>query len=187
MKFFNYFPIENDILNTFKTIDWGNLLESDLYSLYTPSQYDNLMSISFKYYQNIDDWWIIYFFNKMTDNTFAILPISTVNGTIEYYISLMKNYADLDAKEKLKIKECIINFFIYQGQDYRTAIKSAIENLNNILYRTDPITVSEVKDFLFMHIMTDTTYSDPIKIPSLQVVYRMKAIMNQLEIDWTAN
>jgi len=184
MKYYEYFPIENTVINIYKNIDWGNLLASDLYELYTPTQYDNLMSIAFKKYQTINDWWVIYYFNKMIGSTFAILPTATINATIDYYINLLNNYSTLSVTEKLKIKECLVNFFIYGGDTYDVAIIKAIASLNDILFISDPLNISDLKDFLFMHIMSDTTYNDPIKIPNMQVVYRMKSIMNQYEIEW---
>lgn len=184
MKIYDYFHIEDEVLNIYKNISWGQLLDSELYTLHTPSQYDNLMGLSYKYYQTVNDWWIIYYFNKMTDQTFGILSTSTINATIEYYINLMKTYDELSVKDKLLIKECIVNFYIHQGDTYEVAIQKATANLGNLTYRTDPVMISDLKDYLFMHIMSDTTYSDPIKIPQLQVVYRMKSIMNQYEIDW---
>lgn len=184
MQFFNYFPIENEILNIYKELDFGTLPDSDLYILHVPTGSENLMSLSYRYYNTIDDWWIIYFFNKLQDPTFAILPQTVVDSTIKYYVDLYKNYEILDVRSKNKIKECLISYFMYLGNTYTEAIVNTNENLNNVINRSDPVTIAELKDFLNMYIMSETIYSDAIKIPNMQVVFRMRSVMNQKEISW---
>ena len=182
--FFNYFPIENEILNIYKSIDFGDIPESDQYNIHTPDGSESLMNIAYKYYGTIDDWWILYYFNKFTDQSFAIIPSTVVESTITYYVNMYKNYDILSTKEQMTIRECIIQYYINKGNTYVDAIVLANENVSNSTNISDPIMISDLKDFLFIYIMEETTYSDPIKVPTLQVAFRMKAIMNSNQISW---
>jgi hypothetical protein len=182
--FFNYFPIESEVLNVYKTIDFGDIPESDQYNIHTPDGSESLMNIAYKYYGTIDDWWILYYFNKFNDPTFAVIPSTVVESTISYYVNLYKNYNISSIKDKMIIRECVIQFYIYKGKTYTDAISLANTNLSNPSNASDPIMISDLKDFLFIYVMEETTYSDPIKIPTLQVAFRMKSVMNSNQISW---
>jgi hypothetical protein len=187
MKFVDYFPVNDNVVNMFKEIDFGDdILKSPDYTLYKPLETDNLMTISFKHYRNVDDWWVIYFFNNISDVTFSIINNNVINDTIDYYIGLVQDYDNISERLQNSIFEIVLQFFL-STNDFEEAVAltnnqlSTEENRNNVNF------INDFKMSILEYVIEKTGVGDSIKIPDLSLVFKMKTIMNNKSIVWAEN
>ena len=183
---FSYFNYDSSakILDVFKTIDFSTVINSDDYTLYTPIDTDNLMSISYKFYNRVDDWWIIYFFNKMVDISFSIYTNTSVNLIIKYYSDLLLTYDSNTLQQNNELKETIILYYLEENNDVKLAIQKALTLLNDPISRTDTVFLSNYKDFIHTYIITNTTVMNPIKIPNTTLVFKIKNALKSQSVAW---
>jgi hypothetical protein len=186
MNFFRaYYTNSGNIVDVFKTVDFTSVLESDQYQLYTPVDSDNLMSIAYKFYQNIDDAWVLYFFNQMQDSTFAIIPNSMIDLSVNSYIDMIINYDSISSKNKLLIQELIREYYIVDyGYDISKAVIATNLVLSSYINRVSLGFIEPIKGLLYEQLMLKEKVSQPIKVPTLSIVFQMKSIMNKYSIAW---
>lgn len=187
MNFFRaYYDQEDQIVDVFKQIDFGNIIETDQYELYQPLESDNLMSIAHRFYRNVDDAWILYFYNKMSDAMFSIVPRYIVDVSVEGYADNIIDYDDI-AEHDQKICEELVREYYLQDYDFAAASKKAIETLKSPSARVSTNFIIPFKDYLYEQIIVNEKISNPIKIPQMKVVLQMKAYMNRYSIAWREN
>ena len=174
--YFNYFPLENDILNVYKSIDLSELTISEDYTLYTPNEGDNLMLISYKYYDTIEDWWIIFLFNNLYDINFTFLTHETIIRTSEYYLNLINSYISLSDKDKAFIKNIVFEF-------YRTfmTIEESIILTNQNLNSPTTTFLNLFNDYIEKEVINGVT----IKIPSTTLLLSIKNYLEQKSNEWS--
>ena len=185
MNFFDYFPESNNVVNVFKNIDFGDILDSTNYVNYIPSPDENLMGIAYDHYKTIDDWWVLYYFNGLQDSLFAITTSNVLEETVSIYWNYVVEYNTTTVQmDRFVVEEIMREYYMNLGYDYKTAISMAIIKLADVLTATDVAFEIEFKKFITEYIVKTTTLSIPLKIPNAPVVYAMKTIMNNYRASW---
>lgn len=179
----NYYDIvDSSTLDIWKNIDFGDTLESTDYQLYELSNYDNLMGLSYRFYNTIDDWWIIYLFNNIYDINFSLITDSVIQKTIAKKLYNVQNYNNLIAIDKLKTLELIRNFYLVDN-----SLEDSIILTNNLLDSpiTDDIFLKELSNYINIEIISNSFIKNKIKIPSFEIVLKMKNIMEEHSLTWS--
>ena len=94
MNFFEYFNIESNITDVFKEFEFDSLDDNIYeYKLYSPIGGENLMDISYRFYDTIDNWWVLYFYNDMKDIMFNVGSNETIYNLVDQYIKSTRYYS----------------------------------------------------------------------------------------------
>lgn len=187
MNFFRtYYDQEDQVVDVFKEIDFGDIIETDLYELYEPLDTDNLMTIAYQFYRNVDDAWVIYFFNKISDATFGIIPKYVVDKTVNMYMDKIIDYDTLSFSEKQLAQELVREYYM-QEMSFDEAVVKSLEVLASPILRASSNFTNSFSGYLYEQILIREKISTPLKIPIMSVVLKMKAYMNRYSIAWKAN
>lgn len=187
MAFFDYFSEFENILDVFKHIEFGDILESTDYTNHNPKPGENLMKIAYNYYRSVDDWWVIYEFNQLHDLFFSILTEDVLSHTVDAYWNRILNYGTLSEYEKNLIEEFLRFYYIDQGYTFLQSVSMSVGKLNDANTPSDYIFESSFKNFVVDYMVRTTTLSIPLKIPSSTVLLGMKAKMNNYKVSWSSN
>lgn len=185
MSLFKKYPLTTyGFLDVFKTMSFqDDIFQSEDYTVYEINENDNLMSISYQYYETVEDWWIIFIFNKLDNYLFAIPNEKIINDTVLFYTNMLIDYETASQHDKYLIKVAIRNFF-KTTYDTKTAIRKASEHLEDEESRNDEIFLIDFSEFIYNDIVMKSTYTTKLKIPSLGLVYKIKNYLKSLSIDW---
>jgi len=186
MKFFDYFvETPTGFIDVFKSIDISDILDSTDYKVYTPTDLDNLMSISYKFYDTTDDWWVICLFNQIQDVLFAIVPTKIIRDQVDGIIEDVKNFPTItDEQRKLEIQEIIRYHFIISGYSIFDAAQKTNDVLATEENRYDAVFLLELSQSIFNHLVMENIETNPIKVPGPSVVTRIKQRMNNYHSIW---
>ena len=181
-----YNKLDNGVIDVWKELDLSSLIHTADYSLHTTTEHDNLMTISYKYYDNIDDWWILYMFNSLYDINFSILSDNVLRETVDKALQDIKNYDSLLPLDALKIVGLVRDYYIVTGE-LKDSIVSTYALLNNTSARNDEEFLSAFGTYLELLIVEDSYINNKIKIPSLEVILKIKNKMEENLLIWRQN
>lgn len=179
---FNYF--DTTVFNNKKIIDiWKryslNIISED-FTIHKLSEGDNLMSISYKYYNTINDWWIIYLFNELYDINFSLLQSNVLINTIDDYKYKIENYSSLLKKEQLKIFYLIRNMYINIGNN----IQDANNKTNTLLTSLPADEIIIASDYINLKITEDSFFNQSLKIPNTELSKEIKNTLYSFSKNW---
>lgn len=179
---FQYF--DKQIINGNEVVDiWKNFkieIKSNDYSIHVLSEGENLMSISHKYYNSINNWWIIYLFNNLDNINFSLLQSDTIYNTIEKYKNDLINYSNLSTKRKAYITELIRNFYLLENY----SIIESISLTNDFLKLTDDNEINRFIEYLQSLILLESFYNTKLKIPNIGLVKEIKNKLSEYSKLW---
>jgi hypothetical protein len=186
---FEYFDIENidniNIVDVWKIFDISEFIEKDNYIYHELNHKENLMDLSYKYYDTIDDWWVIFLFNNFIDINFSILQDKTIKNTQDTYLFNLNNYDNIEKTEKDKTKYLVRQYYLIDN-NLEDSIRKTNEVLNNPLLRNDEDFQESIKQFIFDKLISDSTYQKQIKIPNQLTVYKIKNKFERLSNIWNS-
>lgn len=179
---FEYFDREN--YNNYEIVDiWKKFkitIDTDNYTYHKVSEGDNLMNISFNYYNTHDDWWVIYLFNGMNNQNFDFIPSTVLRKTLEKYRYLFNNYNTLLDKEKGELKRIVRNYFISLENSKKESI-TLTDGFINDLHEDN---IDTIIQFIESDILTNSYYNTELKIPDMSVVFEIKNKFEDLSDIW---
>lgn len=178
---FNYFDTE--IINFKEVVDiWKKYkltIKSEDYLIHNLTEGENLMLLSNTYYNNINDWWIIYLFNNMYDANFSLIQSNVINSTINKYIGMIYSYSTLNTKNKNIIKFHIRSFYL-ESYD----LKTSITKTNNLLTSKSAVEIEKFKEYIQTKLIYDSFYNKPLKIPNSELVKVIKNTFQTFSKNW---
>lgn len=181
---FNYFNeiTANDrlILDIFRAYEFDITTEDYFYHELVEG--DNLMSISHKHYDTIDDWWCIYIFNDMFDFNFDIVNSSTIETSVTFHMNQLESYDSLLDINQKKVSSKLRTFYMSKGNDIKGAIILANELISNVSTNLTLELRDEIKNYIFEELINSSNFVSKIKIPSSNVVYKMKTKLEELRV-----
>lgn len=179
---FEYFDIENidniNIVDIWKEYDISEFITDD-YTIYIPSEYENLQLISYNFYDTIDDWWVIYLFNELYDVNFHMYNDDILQSTLDNHSYYIENYDTISIKYKNYIKEQLRNYFM-ESYTIKEAIVLTEEFLNN--QNQDDIDTFLI--YIQDKIVADSILRKGIKIPNTLTAYKIKNYFESLSVKW---
>lgn len=171
-------------VDVFKEMRFSDeIMATEDYTVHEINEDENLMSISYDYYETVDDWWALFVFNKFDNYMFTIPNEKIINDTVEFYRTLLINYEESDKDSQFLLKSAVRSFF-NSMYDFRTAIRRTAEVLGDESERSDEIFMIDFSQYIYNDVILKSTYTTKIKIPSLQVIYKMKNELKRLSLDW---
>jgi len=180
--FSNLITDNSTVVDIWKTFDIDSFIKDDNFIFHTLNPHENLMDLSFKYYDSIDDWWVIFLFNKFWDVNFCILQDDTIKNTQDKYLFNLQNYNVLDKKEK-NITKYMIRQFYLQNNNLEDAVKLTDTSITSNLI-LDINFQNDIKQYIFNFLLSESTYQKQIKIPNQITVYKIKNEFERLSIKW---
>lgn len=178
---FQYF--DKEIINGKEVVDiWKNFkieISTNDYSIHVLSEGENLMGISYKYYNTIDNWWILYIFNNMNNINFSFIQNETILNTLNKHRNDIINYNNLSLRRKAYISENVRNFYL---ESY--SLEEAISKTNSLLLNKDTNEINSFIDYLQSVILLDSFYNTKLKIPNIGVVKEIKNKMSEYSKLW---
>lgn len=184
---FSYYDteiIDNQIvIDVWKNLELDDLLASEDYIFHTLNENENIMDISWKYYNNTTDWWIIYLFNKLYDVNFDILQNPTIGNTQNYYVYNLQNYLDIEP-EKQKYLQYVIRRYYMETETLENAVIQTAARLATKASRNDPEFIDSFKVYIYDYLVNRSTYKIQLKVPNSQLVYNIKNRFEQLSVVW---
>lgn len=184
--FRTYYDQEDNIVDVFKQLDFSSITSTDSYNLYEPYDTDNLMTIAYKFYKNVDDAWVIYIFNKLADAMFAIIPKYIIDTTVAAYIDKIIDYDNTTIADQ-RISQELVREYYMQDYDFDEAATKAIETLSSPSLRANVNFTMSFQGYLYEQLLINERIDAPLKIPTMSVVLQMKAYMNKYSIAWKKN
>lgn len=181
MEFFSYYNQYNDLYNIYKEVEFNDIDTED-YENYVVSKEDNLMNVSYKSYGTIDNWWCIYFYNKL-NNPFDFLSDEIIFNKIDSIEEDIYNYDTLDTDSKNNIHSILLEYVknITDDADISVSIKA----VNDILESPQFEDIVEFKNYLYDMYIYENNHYKYLKIPSKDVVRKMKQQMNSYNTIWS--
>lgn len=181
MEFFKNFTSYNELYNVYKEIDFDNL-NADECTIYNVMADDNLMNISYKSYNTVENWWVIYFFNKM-HNILEFHNDDMIFSRIDDIENDLYNYVSLTDSEKNNVFNFVLD---YKKATTVTNDMSLIIDAVNIMIETpDFEDVIQFKDYLYDMYIYENNHYKYLKIPSVENVRKMKQQMNKYNTIWS--
>lgn len=182
MEFFKYFTSYEDLYNVYKTVDFTDL-DADGCTIYNVLADDNLMNISFRNYNTVENWWVIYFFNKM-HNVLDFPNDDMIFSKIDDIENNLYNYDTLTDSEK----NDVFNFVF----DYKKATITTTKDTSVIIAEANLMIASpnfedvvQFKDYLYEMYIYENNHYKYLKIPSIENVRKMKQQMNKYNTLWS--
>jgi len=183
---FDYF--NKTTFNDKQIIDvWKNIeinIDSNEYQVYKIKEGDNLMLLSYKYYGNINDWWIIYLFNNMYDINFELLQPSILEETILKHRTDIINYENITIKRQNYIRESIRNYYYSIGNQLTDSIKLTNKTLNDNSLKNSEEFLSAYTGFIEDKIIVDSYYNNTLKIPTGPLMFKIKNKLEEFSTIW---
>jgi len=140
------------------------------------------MNISYKSYGTIDNWWCIYFFNKLT-NILDFPSDEMIFTKIDEIENMLYNYSTLNESEQNYVFSLLLECRKAHCED--SDISDAVEQTNNMLENPDFEDVIQFKDYLYDMYIYENNHYKYLKIPSLENVRKMKQQMNKYNTVWS--
>lgn len=186
MNLFSKFPTSSfGFLNIFKQLNFSDdLMQSDDYEIHEVSDTENLMTISYQYYDTVDDWWVLFKFNKLENYFFSIINETVINDTVVYYKNLIYDWSTITDDEKIKIKSLVRDYYYEKSRNIKDAIVKANDRLSTEAKREDDVFITDFTGFIYDDVITRSTFTTFIKVPSIQLVYKFKNELNNLSVSW---
>jgi hypothetical protein len=185
MNIFSYYDTE--IWNNTEIVDIFKNLELDIttedYNYHAPTENENLMLISFKYYDTIDNWWIIYLFNYLFDVNFSIINSNTINTTSDYYTNILDNFNNSTEDLKGKLIEIVRNYYLFEGDD----LKTSIIKTNNSIKDNNNTFQNNISLYIKNELIKESYLTVKLKIPSNEIVFDIKNKLEVLTVYWKDN
>ena len=157
---------------TLINIDFSSVLESEDFVVESIDPNDNLMSLSYKYYGTINRWWCLFYFNELSYIDTSIIDSKRIDLYVKELASDISKYNLSDPNKKNKTREAVREMLMSSG----LSIKEAISEAELILDGTIPS--DNITDKLFVDIVSNVLLTTEIKVPSVEVVYKMIAILD---------
>jgi len=184
---FSYYDTEiinnKEVIDIWKKVDLSKFLNSNDFIFHSLNEQENLMTLSYKYYGTINDWWAIFLFNKLYDVNFCILLNDTIKNTQDSYVYDVMFYDSITRKRQQYI-EYLIREFYSKSNTIEQSILLTVDRLSTNLKRRDDEFIDEFKLYIFNELINSSTYRIQIKIPSNQVVYDIKTELEKYSITW---
>lgn len=181
MEFFKYFSSYNDLYNVYKNIEFTDL-DVEGCTIYNVLADDNLMNISFRNYNTVDNWWVIYFFNKL-DNIIDFPNDDMIFSKIDDIENDLYVYQTLTESEKNTVYGLVLD---YKKANMTTKdISEIIEQVNLMIETPDFEDVVQFKDYLYDMYIFENNHYKYLKIPSIENVRKMKQQMNKYNTLWS--
>lgn len=183
MEFFKYFDEYNNLYNVYKTIEFNDL-DADGCTIYNVLADDNLMNISFRSYNTVENWWVIYFFNKM-HNILDLPNDDMIFSKIDAIENDLYNYPTLTDSEQ----NDVFNFVLDYKKATLTSNKDISEIIAEVNLMIDSPNFEDVvlfKDYLYDMYIYENNHYKYLKIPSVENVRKMKQQMNKYNTLWSA-
>jgi hypothetical protein len=181
--YFDYFDEELidsvNIVDVWKDVDIDEFIEDDNFEYHNLNEHENLMDLSFKYYDTIDNWWIIFLFNKFLDINFCMLQSKTIANTQDKYVYNLGNYNNIEKKEKDITKYIVRQFYLTSNTLEESIIltNSALNNISSTL-------IDNIKEYIYNTLILESTYKQQIKIPNQITTYKIMNYMEKRSIEW---
>lgn len=178
---FEYFDKEN-LYNTTVIDVWKQIsfeIEVKDYQLYQIVEGDNLMNISYKFYNTINDWWVIYLFNGLTNINFDLLQTRVLEETVQKHKYLIENYNDLIVEDRKYIENIIRNFYLVEND-----LITSISKTNDFLSTLDEFEKENIIVYVQDTILIESFYNKELKIPNSNTVLDIKNKMEELSELW---
>lgn len=183
--FTEYFDTETidgaEVVDIWKAIDISEFSDLETDTLHVLNENENLMDLSFKYYDTIDDWWIIFLYNDLYDSNFNLLNSKTIETTQNKYIYDLMNYSNLTKSTKQYIRYLVREFYIAKEYSLKESISKVEEIINSGL--TDEFT-NDFKLYIYETMISKSYFRIQLKIPSNLVVYKIKNELETLSLVW---
>jgi len=181
MEFFKHFSTYNELYNVYKEIEFENL-DLEGCTMYNVMADDNLMNISYRSYNTVDNWWIIYFFNKM-HNILDFPNDDMIFSKIDDVESDLYIYSTLTDSEKNNVYNFVLD---YKKATMNTNdISEIVEAVNIMIESPDFEDVVQFKDYLYDMYIYENNHYKYLKIPSIENVRKMKQQMNKYNTLWS--
>lgn len=178
---FQYFNTVN--INNKEVVDiWKNFkieIQSKDYTEYQLLENDNLMLISFRFYNTIDNWWILYYFNDIHDINFDLLQNDTIQETSNTFRFNILNYSKITTKQQMFVKELIRDFYRINN-DLITSIKLTDELIKNKNNKEIELFIN----FIETKLLFDSFYNKTIRIPNINLVKEIKNKLSEFSKLW---
>lgn len=178
---FQYFNTVN--INNKEVVDiWKNFkieIQSKDYTEYQLLENDNLMLISFRFYNTIDNWWILYYFNDIHDINFDLLQNDTIQETSKTFRFNILNYSKITTRQQMFLKELIREFYGINN-DLITSIKLTEELINTKNLNE----IDQFINFIETKLLFDSFYNKTIKIPNINLVKEIKNKLSDFSKLW---
>ena len=177
-SYFNTIKVYNtDVKDIWKKLTFEIELED--YQLYQIIDGDNLMNISYKFYNTINDWWVIYLFNGLNNINFDLLQSKVLDETIVKHKELVYNYNTISTKDKKYIETVVREYYLVDFE-----LKEAIQK--SILF-LEVLNPDDIEDFIIYvqdDILINSFYNKELKIPNTDTVMKIKNKMEDLSEFW---
>ncbi|MFK5883479.1 MAG: hypothetical protein QM489_03960, partial [Candidatus Izemoplasma sp.] len=99
---------------------------------------------------------------------------------------LLLTYDSNTLQQNNELKETIILYYLEENNDVKTSIEKAVLLLGDSSARTDPLFISNYKDFIHTYIITNTDVMNPIKVPNTSLVFKIKNVLKAQSIAWNS-
>lgn len=170
------------VVDIWETFDINQFIGEYNFQYHSLNQHENLMDLSFIYYDTIDDWWIIFLFNQLWDINFCILQDKTIKNTKDKYIFNLQNYDNLEIKEQ-NITKYLIQQFYLQNNSLKESISFSSTAITTNLIATQSFQDS-IKQYIFNKLIEDSAFKKELKIPNQLTAYKIKNEFERLSIIW---
>lgn len=181
---FEYF--DSVTINDIERVDiWKNFeisIVSTDYQIHKLTEGENLMSISNKYYNTINNWWVIYLFNNMNNINFSILYPETIQATIDKHKSDIINHSSLGSKRKAYITEVIRSYY---NESY--TLLESIKLTNTLLTFKSNSEIIKIADYIQSQLLIESYFNTNLKIPNISLVKEIKNKMSAFSKNWKLN
>lgn len=181
--YFNKITINgNTVLDIWKNIDIN--IDSDDYQVYKLKEGDNLMLISYNFYGNINDWWIIYLFNDMYNINFELLQPAVLEATLLKHRTDILEYNTITIKRQNYIRETLRTYYMSLENSLVDSIKLANKTLKDDSIKNSELFLSEYASFLEDKILIESYYNTPLKIPNGKLMFKIKNALEDFSSIW---
>ncbi len=181
---FEYFDTQTinnqEVIDVWKTYTLN--IETTNFQYHDIVEMDTLMSISFRYYDTIDNWWVIYLFNELKDINFAITTDNTINRTVQGILSDLNNINTISNRARLKVRELVREFYLTTN-----TIQESIVLANDNIALLEPVFLYDFESYLRNTIIEASPTVEKLKIPASVVVFDIKNEFERLAVIWQQN
>ncbi len=181
---FEYFDVET--INNKQVIDvWKRFtlsVNTTNFEYHDLNENENLMLISNRYYNTIENWWVIYLFNELYDYNFSIINNVSIDRTVSGIFSNLSNIDTIVEAERFRVIDLIRTFYL---RDFN--LLESITRTNTILEQPTSEFLREFEEFLRETILEESMFVKKLKIPGSDVVFDIKNRFEEFAVVWQRN
>ena len=175
----------NEMINVFKTVDVSQFVVVGNYDIYQPLENDNLMNISHLFYDNTEDWWVLYLYNKLYDVNFDLINNEVLEFTLENNEANIIDYDNLSEQTKANTNSMVRDYYLLTNDEV-TSIGLANTVLNDEVARQQAAFLLDIRVYLEERFLSESKINDKLKIPNTETVLDIKNYLEALSVIWNA-